>query len=63
MGLSKLVAEKTGQKTNPRAIAQQIVQNLQLGDMGTTEIAGPVAMEPEPVTTAAPRVPRTNIKP
>jgi arginyl-tRNA synthetase len=44
MGLAKQVAEKTGQKTNPRAIAEQIKANLNLGDMADAEevtIAGP----------------------
>ena len=41
MGLAKQLAEKTGQKTNPRAVAQAIITQLQLGAMGTTEIAGP----------------------
>ena len=33
MGLAKQVAEKTGQKTNPRAVAEQIKAKLDLGDM------------------------------
>ncbi|HEX8913318.1 MAG TPA: arginine--tRNA ligase [Humisphaera sp.] len=33
MGLSKLVAERTGQKTNPRAVAEQILAKLDLGGM------------------------------
>src|SRR5688572_21063041 len=42
MSLAKLVAEKTGQKTNPRQVAEQIKANLQLGEMATeTSIAGP----------------------
>lgn len=41
MGLAKLVGEATGEKTNPRAVAQAIVSKLQLGDMATTDIAGP----------------------
>ena len=41
MGLSKLVAQKTGAKTNPRAVAQAIQTKLQLGGMATTDIAGP----------------------
>jgi arginyl-tRNA synthetase len=46
MGLAKLVAEKTGQKTNPRAVAEQILAKLNLGGMadGTPDkswIAGP----------------------
>jgi arginyl-tRNA synthetase len=46
MGLSKLVAEKTGQKTNPRAVAEAILAKLDLGDMTATPpdkswIAGP----------------------
>ena len=42
MGLAKQIAEKTGQKTNPRAVAEQIKAKLNLGDM-TQEIsiAGP----------------------
>lgn len=46
MGLSKVVAEKTGQKTNPRAVAEQILAKLDLGGMSDTPpdkswIAGP----------------------
>jgi arginyl-tRNA synthetase len=42
MGLSKLVAEKTGQKTNPRQVAEQIQSKLDLGDIASeTSIAGP----------------------
>src|SRR5882757_9712311 len=42
MGLAKLVAEKTGQKTNPRTIAEQIKGKLELGEMaGEVSIAGP----------------------
>ena len=41
MGLAKVVAEKSGQKTNPRAVALAIQSKLQLGDMATTDIAGP----------------------
>ncbi|CAN5457284.1 arginine--tRNA ligase [soil metagenome] len=42
MGLAKLVAEKTGQKTNPRQVAEQIKAKLSLGDIATeTSIAGP----------------------
>jgi arginyl-tRNA synthetase len=42
MGLAKQVAERTGQKTNPRAVAEQIKARLDLGDMATeVTIAGP----------------------
>ncbi len=42
MGLAKLVTEKTGQKTNPRQVAEQIRAKLQLGEIATeTNIAGP----------------------
>src|SRR5207245_622734 len=42
MGLAKLVAEKKGQKTNPRAVAEQIKARLDLGDMASEiSIAGP----------------------
>ena len=42
MGLAKVVAEKTGQKTNPRAVAEGIKAKLQLGDMAQeVSIAGP----------------------
>ena len=43
MGLSKAVAEQTGQKTNPRAIAEQILAKLDLGAMTDEKptIAGP----------------------
>ena len=42
MGLAKQVAEKTGQKTNPRAVAEQIKAKLDLGDMAEEiSIAGP----------------------
>lgn len=42
MGLAKQVAERTGQKTNPRAVAEQIKSKLDLGDMATeVTIAGP----------------------
>lgn len=46
MGLSKVVAEKTGQKTNPRAVAEQILAKLDVGRMSDTPpdkgwIAGP----------------------
>ncbi|MDB5296911.1 MAG: arginine--tRNA ligase [Phycisphaerales bacterium] len=33
MGLAKLVTERTGQKTNPRAVAEQILAKLDLGGM------------------------------
>ena len=42
MGLAKQFAEKTGQKTNPRAIAEQIKAKLDLGEMASeVSIAGP----------------------
>src|SRR5919199_470053 len=46
MGLAKVVAEKTGQKTNPRAVAERIKAALGelnlLGDMASeVSIAGP----------------------
>jgi arginyl-tRNA synthetase len=42
MGLSRQVAEKTGQKTNPRAVAEKIIAQLNLGDMAEqVSIAGP----------------------
>src|SRR4051812_46005372 len=42
MGLAKQVAEKTGQKTNPRQVAEQIKAKLQLGDLASeVSIAGP----------------------
>jgi arginyl-tRNA synthetase len=42
MGLAKLMAEKTGAKANPRAIAEQIVGKLKLGDVASeVTIAGP----------------------
>src|SRR6478609_8118659 len=46
MGLAKLVAEKTGQKTNPRTVAEQILAKLDLGRLSDTPpdkswIAGP----------------------
>ncbi len=43
MGLAKAVAQRTGQNTNPRAVAEQIVAKLQLGDMSDERptIAGP----------------------
>ncbi|HEX4054480.1 MAG TPA: arginine--tRNA ligase [Tepidisphaeraceae bacterium] len=42
MGLVKPVGEKTGQKLNPRAIAEEIRSRLKLGDMATeVTIAGP----------------------
>lgn len=43
MGLSKVLAEKTGQKTNPRATAEQIIRKLDLGSMASEKptIAGP----------------------
>ncbi len=42
MGLAKELATKTGQKSNPRAVADQIKANLQLGDIASqVTIAGP----------------------
>jgi arginyl-tRNA synthetase len=42
MGLAKQVAEKTGQKANPRAVAEQIKAKLNLGEMAQEiSIAGP----------------------
>jgi arginyl-tRNA synthetase len=42
MGLAKQVTEKTGEKTNPRAVAEQIKAKLNLGDMAQeVSIAGP----------------------
>src|SRR5213593_685340 len=42
MGLAKQVAEKTGQKTNPRAVAEQVKAKLDLGEMAEeVTIAGP----------------------
>jgi arginyl-tRNA synthetase len=42
MSLAKDVAQKTGQKTNPRAVAEQIKSHLQLGDLASeVSIAGP----------------------
>ena len=41
MGLAKTLAATTGQKTNPRAVAQQIVAKLNLSEMGSADIAGP----------------------
>jgi arginyl-tRNA synthetase len=43
MGLAKQVSEKTGQKTNPRQVAEQIVEMLDLADIATEKptIAGP----------------------
>src|ERR1700722_13419714 len=42
MGLAKMLSEKTGTKANPRAIAEQIVAKLKLGDVATeVTIAGP----------------------
>ena len=42
MGLAKQVAERTGQKTNPRAVAEQIKAKLALGDLAAdVSIAGP----------------------
>src|SRR5215208_1093116 len=42
MGLAKTLAEKTGQKQNPRAIAEKIKANLNVADIASeTSIAGP----------------------
>jgi arginyl-tRNA synthetase len=42
MGLAKQLAQSTGQKTNPRAVAEQIKQKLELGEMvQEVTIAGP----------------------
>src|SRR3982751_4280814 len=42
MGLAKQVTERTGQKTNPRQIAEQIKAKLDLGAMASEiSIAGP----------------------
>ncbi|HLL88633.1 MAG TPA: arginine--tRNA ligase [Tepidisphaeraceae bacterium] len=42
MGLAKVVAERTGQKTNPRQVAEQIKAKLDLGEMASeVSIAGP----------------------
>lgn len=42
MGLSKVLSEKTGQKTNPRQVAEQIKAKLELGEIATeVSIAGP----------------------
>lgn len=55
MGLAKLVTEKAGQKTNPRAVAEAIIAHLNLGAMaGEVTIAGPgfinVKLAPEWLT-------------
>src|SRR3954464_15058688 len=42
MGLAKQLAERTGQKTNPRHIAEQIKGKLELGEIASeVSIAGP----------------------
>lgn len=42
MGLSKIVTEKTGQKMNPRQVAEQIKAKLNLGEIASdVTIAGP----------------------
>ncbi|HET6247791.1 MAG TPA: arginine--tRNA ligase [Tepidisphaeraceae bacterium] len=44
MGLAKVLVEKTGQKPNPRAVAEQIKAKLELGEMADKDgisIAGP----------------------
>jgi arginyl-tRNA synthetase len=52
MGLAKVLAERTGQKANPRQIAEQIKAKLELGEVATeVSIAGPgfinVRLRPE----------------
>src|SRR4051794_8311797 len=42
MGLAKAVGERTGQKTNPRQIAEQVKAKLELGELASeVSIAGP----------------------
>src|SRR6187549_1676187 len=42
MGLAKQLAERTGQKANPRQVAEQIKAKLDLGEIATEiSIAGP----------------------
>jgi arginyl-tRNA synthetase len=42
MGLAKAVGERTGQKTNPRQVAEQVKANLELGELASeVSIAGP----------------------
>lgn len=46
MGLAKLIHDEPGKRSNPRAVAEKIVENLQLGDISDTPpdkswIAGP----------------------
>src|SRR4051794_20346589 len=42
MGLAKKIAETSGEKTNPRAIAEKIKAKLELGEMASeVSIAGP----------------------
>lgn len=42
MGLAKAVGDKTGQKANPRQIAEQVKANLELGEVASeVSIAGP----------------------
>lgn len=42
MGLARQLAEKTGRKTNPRSVAEQIQSKLRLGEMAQdVSIAGP----------------------
>lgn len=58
MGLAKVLAERTGQKANPRQIAEQIKAKLDLGDMASeVSIAGPgfinVRLSPAWVTKQA----------
>jgi arginyl-tRNA synthetase len=52
MSLAKTLAEKTGQKTNPRQVAEQIKSNLKVEDLASeVSIAGPgfinVKLKPE----------------
>ncbi|MDQ3440103.1 MAG: arginine--tRNA ligase, partial [Planctomycetota bacterium] len=42
MGLARQVSERTGQKTNPRSVAEQLKSKLELGDLASeVSIAGP----------------------
>src|SRR6266478_3396627 len=42
MGLAKRITETTGEKTNPRAVAEKIKAKLDLGEIaGEVSIAGP----------------------
>ena len=55
MGLSKTLAEKTGQKSNPRAVAEQIIAKLDLGGMASDvlTIAGPGFIRYSPIACLA----------